>query len=141
MTSTSETLTLPAPLVRHVRHGLHGGLSGVAERLGISASEMWSLSEKEPDVPMSASYQGALRHLDNIRALLDLVGWESQAGDKAVVIDLNEHTDALYGAASFEAEDLRDNILPKEPTRAGWDMYFQLRDLVETLDGRIAVTA
>jgi hypothetical protein len=49
--------------------------------------------------------------------------------------------EVVDGAVASEAEDLRDNILPDKPTREGWEMYFQLRDLLETLDRRIALMA
>jgi hypothetical protein len=114
----------------------------VGELLHSEADEMWSLSGKDPTAPMSTSYRGAVEHFDRMRALLDIVGWDAEDGDKDVAVDLNEHTDALYGALSSEMEDLHAHVLPDEPTtREAWEPYFQLRELREQLDARIEVTA
>jgi hypothetical protein len=96
-------LTVPAEMVIPLRSGLHSslqlpveGLADVADREGRECHPEW--------------YAKHFAHLDEVLALLDVVGWSAADQPAEVEIDLCEHRWALLKAIEAVARVAADEL-------------------------------
>jgi hypothetical protein len=113
----SNILTVPAEMVGHLRNGLHSaiqppveGIAGVVDRAGRERHPEWYLEH--------------FARLDQVLALLDVIGWSETDEPTEVRIDLCEHREALLKAIevlAFVAHDDLDelDILDAERAKRG----------------------
>lgn len=97
----STTLTVPAPIVGHLRCGLHS-------ELGQAAAEIDGLSVLPEREAHPEWFEEPLRQLDAVRALLDVIGWGEPAVSEPVEVDLDRHRAALIAALAGLLEIERD---------------------------------
>jgi hypothetical protein len=87
-------VTVPAGLVGDLRAGLLHELTAPAR--GVLGVASRGDREAQPE-----QYHEHLDYLDELRALLDLVGWAAPREQTAVVIDLRRHGRAVLSALEF----------------------------------------
>jgi hypothetical protein len=109
----NHKIHLPAEAIDSLRDGLRGQLATAAQEL--TYADGLSGGSEHPE-----RYQGPLRSIDTLRALLDEIGWSGQPSD--LWIDLRLHgralTLALEDQISGHAELLRDSNRDEGPREA-----------------------
>jgi hypothetical protein len=75
----TETVTVPANLLRYVRRGLHTEFSAAAERA--SLIELQGLTEEQ--------FDAALETFDAVRTLLKNVGFVDEGSDQDIELDIS----------------------------------------------------
>jgi hypothetical protein len=107
-------VTVPAHLVGPLRSGLHSALGDAAEVIAQSVSG--ANRERHPE-----RYQEPLAHFDQVRAVLNLIGWSKVEQATDVHIDLCEHGQAVLAglrvAMIVGASEL-DEVEPVDAERA-----------------------
>jgi hypothetical protein len=96
-------LTVPAEMVVPLRSGLHSSMQPPLE--GIADAVDREGCEQHPEW-----YAKHFAHLDEVLALLDVVGWSEADRPAEVVIDLCEHRWALLKAIEVVARVAADEL-------------------------------
>jgi hypothetical protein len=91
----SATLTVPSEMVRYLRDGLHNEIGNAAQ--AISQVVVQANHDQHPEW-----YREPLEHFDQIRTLLDLIGWDDTGTPAEVRVDLREHQRAILDALGVE---------------------------------------
>jgi len=92
---SSTTLVVPPEMVHYLRDGLHNGIGNAAQ--AISQVVVEAGHEQHPEW-----YREPLEHFDQIRALLDLIGWDATGPPAEVRVDMREHQQAILDALRVE---------------------------------------
>lgn len=107
----STMLTVPAPLVEHLRTGLHSEIGTAAEDISKIVSR--SCREQHPDW-----YREPLGRFDRARSLLNLIGWGEIHPPVEVRVDLDRHRRALAEALAVALATGQDDLQEAEETDA-----------------------
>lgn len=100
---STNTLVVPAELVRSLRGGLHSAFGVAAEE--IATLSMEARRERDPDL-----YRESLAQFDRVRALLDVIGWVEVDPPVEVRFDLREHWQAALEALDNEIGAVKDRV-------------------------------
>lgn len=103
-------ITVPAELVSYLHSGLHNELTVPAEGI----MEAVGQADRGPE-----QYREHFEYLDDVRALLDLVGWAKPKQPAAVAIDLPANRRAVTAALDFAVSGSADELEDAEATESG----------------------
>jgi hypothetical protein len=99
----SATLTVPSEMVRYLRDGLHNEIGNAAQ--AISQVVVEAGHDQHPEW-----YREPLEHFDQLRALLDLIGWDDTSTPAEVRVNLREHQRAILAALGVEMIVATDDL-------------------------------
>jgi hypothetical protein len=134
-----SNMTVPAQMVEHLRDGLHSGIGDAADDLAEVVSQ--SGREMHPEW-----YREPLARFDDVRGLLDLIGWRETDPPVEVQVDLARHhralTDALAIALGTTEDDLTEtqkgDVHGQAATRtSATKRVLALRKLIFSIESRV----
>jgi hypothetical protein len=99
----SQILAVPAEMVGHLRNGLHSSIGDAVQDI----AHVVDMPDREQH---PERYREPLEHFDQVRALLDLIGWGETDPPVEVSVDLHEHRRALTDALQIVLLVGNDNV-------------------------------